>query len=333
MFRIGNLKLASNIMLSPMAGISDLPFRLLNREFGCPFAFVEMIDARALSYKSKKTRSMLSTNQEDKPLGVQLLGSEPNFIQRAMDILQGYEFDLLDFNSACPVKKVVRRGEGSGLLKDPRKLSQLLKIIVKDSRVPVTVKIRAGWDSNSINAKETALYAQGAGIKALFIHGRTKEQGYSGKVNYKIIKEVKDALEIPVIASGDILSAELAKKMFDETGCDGIVIARGALGNPWIFGEISEFLKNGKAAVRPDLKEIAQIMLEHLDLCIDFYGERTGVIIFRKFIGWYAKGLHKVLLLREKASRAKTKEEIVNLTLEFLTAKHVTPNLNLHSAN
>src|SRR3989339_2225313 len=317
MLKIGNLKLPSRIMLSPMAGISDLPFRRLNRKFGCSFAFVEMINARSLGHKSKKTQSMLSTNQEDKPLGIQLLGCEPNFIERAMDILQKYEFDLLDFNSACPAKKVVRRGEGSGLLKDPRKLSQLLKIIVKDSRVPVTAKIRAGWDSNSINAKEAALHAQGAGIKALFIHGRTKEQGYSGKVNYKIIKAVKDALEIPVIASGDVLSAPLAKKMFDETGCDGIAVARGALGNPWIFKEIDEFIKNGKASVRPDLKEIAKIMLEHLDLCIDFYGEKFGVMIFRKFIGWYTKSLRKVRPLREKSSRAKTKEEIITLTQEF----------------
>jgi len=317
MLKIGNLKLPSRIMLSPMAGISDLPFRRLNRKFGCSFAFVEMINARSLGHKSKKTQSMLSTNQKDKPLGVQLLGCEPNFIERAMDILQKYEFDLLDFNSACPAKKVVRRGEGSGLLKDPKKLNQLLKIIVKNSKVPVTAKIRAGWDKNSINAKEAALYAQDAGIKALFIHGRTKEQGYSGKVDYKIIKAVKDALEIPVIASGDILSAPLAKKMFDETGCDGIAVARGALGNPWIFKEIDEFLKDGKIAARPDLKEIAHTMLEHLDLCIDFYGEKFGVMIFRKFIGWYTKSLRKVRPLREKASRAKTKEEIITLTQEF----------------
>ena len=317
MLKIGNLKLPSRIMLSPMAGISDLPFRRLNRKFGCSFAFVEMINARSLGHKSKKTQSMLSTNAQDKPLGVQLLGCEPNFIERAMDILQKYEFDLLDFNSACPAKKVVRRGEGSGLLKDPKKLNQLLKIIVKNSKVPVTAKIRAGWDKNSINAKEAALYAQDAGIKALFIHGRTKEQGYSGKVDYKIIKAVKDALEIPVIASGDILSAPLAKKMFDETGCDGIAVARGALGNPWIFKEIDEFLKDGKIAARPDLKEIAHTMLEHLDLCIDFYGEKFGVMIFRKFIGWYTKSLRKVRPLREKASRAKTKEEIITLTQEF----------------
>lgn len=317
MLKIGSLKLSSLLILAPMAGVSDLPFRMLNRKFGCEFAFVEMLNARSLGYKSKKTEFMLSTNLNDKPLGVQLLGCEPNFTQRAMDVLSKYEFDLLDFNSACPAKKVTRRGEGASLLKNPKKLYQLLKLIVKNSRVPVTVKIRSGWDKNTINAKETALYAQDSGISGLFIHGRSKDQGYSGTVDYKVIKTVKDSLDIPVIASGDILSAQLAKKMFDETGCDGIVVARGALGNPWIFKEIQEFITSGKIITRPSIKEIMETMLEHLDLCIDFYGETVGVVIFRKFIAWYTKGLRKVRPLREKASWVKTKQEIINLFKEF----------------
>ena len=317
MLKIGNLQLSSRVILAPMAGITDLPFRVLNRGFGCKFAFVEMINARSLGYKSKKTNSMLSTNQEDSPLGVQLLGCEHNFIQRAMDILAQYKFDLLDFNAACPAKKVTRRGEGASLLKNPKKLNQLLKLVVKDSKVPVTVKIRSGWDKNTLNAKEAALYAQDAGIKALFIHGRSKEQGYSGTVDYKVIKAVKDSLDIPVIASGDILSAPLAKKMFDETGCDGIIVARGALGNPWIFKEIQEFITSGKTITRPSIKETMKTMLEHLDLCIDFYGESVGVVIFRKFIAWYTRGLRKARPLREKASRVKTKQEIVTLFKEF----------------
>lgn len=320
MLEIGSLKLPSNLILSPMAGISDLPFRLLNRKFGAELAFVEMINARSLGYKSKKTRLMLSTNAQDKPLGVQLLGCEPNFIQRAMDILQKYEFDLLDFNAACPAKKVTRRGEGASLLKEPRKLQQLLKLVVKNSRVPVTVKIRAGQDKDSLNAEEAALYAQDAGISALFIHGRTKTQGYSGTVDYKIIKAVKNALAIPVIASGDILSAQLAKKMFDETACDGIAVARGSLGNPWIFKEIKEYLAHGKMISRPSPAEIMQTMLEHLGLCIDFYGERVGVVIFRKFMSWYTRGFRKIRPLREKSSRVKTREEIIKLSEDFLSA-------------
>jgi len=320
MLEIGSLKLSSNLILSPMAGVSDFPFRLLNRKFGAELAFVEMINARSLGHKSKKTQQMLFTNHKDKPLGVQLLGCEENFIQRALDVLQKYEFDLLDFNAACPAKKVTRRGEGASLLKEPKKLNQLLKLVVKNSGVPVTVKIRAGQDKDSLNAEEAALYAQDAGIGALFIHGRTKTQGYSGTVDYKIIKAVKNALTIPVIASGDILSAQLAKKMFDETGCDGIAVARGSLGNPWIFKQIKEYLTYGKMISRPAPGEIMQTMLEHLGLCIDFYGEKVGVVIFRKFMNWYTRGFRKIRPLREKSSRVKTKEEIIKLTECILSA-------------
>ncbi|TAN61454.1 tRNA dihydrouridine synthase DusB [bacterium] len=320
MLKIGNLTLKSNLILSPMAGITDLPFRLLNREFGAELAFVEMINARSLGYNSKKTRFMLSTGAQDKPLGVQLLGCEPNFILRALDILEKYEFDLLDFNSACPAKKVTRRGEGASLLKDPKKLNQLLKLVVKNSSRPVTVKIRAGWDKDSLNAKEVALYAQDAGVKALFIHGRTKAQGYSGTPDYKAIKSVKDALKIPVIASGDILSARLAKKMLDETGCNGLAVARGSLGNPWIFREIPAFLKTGKILPRPTSQEVVRIILKHLEMCASFYGERIGVTIFRKFVSWYTRGFRKIRPLREKASRAMTKSDILKLSAEFLAA-------------
>ncbi len=318
MLRIGNLKLKSNLILAPMAGVSDLPFRMLNRKFGAELAFVEMINARSISHKSRRTKSMLSSNSKDKPLGIQLLGCEEKFILQALDVLKDYKFDLLDFNAACPAKKVVRRGEGAALLKEPKKLNKLLKLIVKNSAAPVTVKIRAGWDKDNINAKEVALYAQDAGVSALFIHGRTKIQEYGGNVNYEVIRKVKKALKIPVIASGDILSAQLTKKMLDETNCDGLVVARGSFGNPWIFDEIKEFLKKGKILPRPDKNEIIKIMLEHLDASIAFYGERNGVVIYRKFFGWYTKGFRQIRPLREKSSRASTKaemQEIINLSL------------------
>lgn len=242
---------------------------------------------------------MLATNAQDKPLGIQLLGCEPQFILKAMEVLQKYDFAALDFNAACPAKKVVRRGEGAALLKEPKKLNGLLKLLVKESPVPVTVKIRSGWDKNSLNARELALLAQDAGVSGLFIHGRTKLQGYSGKVDYQVIRKVKEALNIPVIASGDIFSKQLAEKMFTETGCDGVAIARGALGNPWIFKD-----------ARPSVDEIVETMLGHLTANIGFYGERIGVIRFRKFFAWYTKGWRKIRPFREKVSRAKTKEEI-----------------------
>lgn len=300
-----------------MAGISDLPFRMLNRKFGAELAFVEMINCRSISHKSKRTRAMLSSLLEDRPLGIQILGCEERFILRSLEVLKEYKFDILDFNAACPAKKVIRRGEGAGLLKDPRKLNKLLKLVVRNSWLPVTIKIRAGWDRDSVNAREVALYAQDAGVNGVFIHGRTKAQGYSGNVDYQVIREVKKAIDIPVIASGDLLSAELAKKMRDETNCDGLAIARGALGNPWIFKEIKEFLKTGVIISKPSIKDIIKVMFEHLDASIEFYGERNGVIMFRKFFIWYTKGFRKIRPLREKSSRAKTKKDLLDIIDRF----------------
>lgn len=317
MLKIGKLKLKSNLILAPMAGISDLPFRLLNHKFGCELAFIEMINVRSLSYKMSKTKKMLSTSDKDKPLGIQILGCEEEFILRALDILSSYEYDMLDFNAACPVKKVTRRGEGASLLKEPKKLYKLLKLIVQNSDKPVTIKIRTGWNKDSINAKEIALASQDAGISALFIHGRDKEQEYSGKVDYKIINGVKKALYIPLIASGNVFSPELAKKMFDETGCDGLLVARGALGNPWIFKEIKEFLKDKKIIKRPGHDEIADVIYEHLNSCIDFYGPVHGVKRFHKFFGWYTKGVQNVRALREKSFRVKTKNEMFDIIQSF----------------
>lgn len=317
MLKIGSLKLKSNLILAPMSGITDYPFRMLCHKFGCELAFIEMINVRALGYNSRKTQEMLFTDKIDRPLGVQILGCEEKFLLRAADILKKHSFDIVDFNAACPAKKVVRRGEGASLLKEPKKLNRLLKLVVENFPVPVTVKIRTGWDKNSINPEDVALYAQDAGIKAVFVHGRTREQFYSGKVDYGAIKKVKKALNIPVIASGDILSVELAEKMFAETGCDGILIARGALGNPWIFGEIAAFLKDGSLLTRPDNDAVIKIMQEHLNSYVDFYGERKGIVIFRKFFSWYTKGFRKIRPLREKISSAKTREQMLQLFVEL----------------
>jgi len=317
MLKIGNLKLKSNLILAPMAGVSDLPFRLLNRRFGCELGFIEMINVRSLSYKMRKTKKMLSTSPGDKPLGIQIIGCEEEFILRAMDVLGSYEYDILDFNAACPVKKVARRGEGAALLKDPKKLNKLLKLIVKTSSKPVTVKIRTGWDSSSINARDSALACQDAGVSALFIHGRNREQGYSGEVDYGAIKDVKKALDIPVIGSGDVFSPQLAKKMLDETGCDGLLLARGALGNPWIFEQIKAFLKNKKIIPRPGIDEIADIMIEHMDSYIDFYDALHGVMRFHKFFAWYTKGIPSVRPFREKAFRTRTKEGMLDIIGSF----------------
>lgn len=318
MLKIGRLELHSPFILAPMAGVTDLPFRRLNRNFGAELAFSEMINVRSLSYKSKKTAQMLATFPGDRPLGIQLLGSEEKYILRALDILSKYRFELLDFNAACPERKVTRRGEGASLLKEPQKLSQLVRLIVKNSSVPVTLKIRSGWDRNSLNAREVALLAQDSGVSALFLHGRTKTQGYSGNVDYALIKQVRESLQIPLVASGDIFSASLAKQMILHTGCAAVAVARGALGNPWIFREIKALLEKGIVLPRPESAAIVETMLLHLNYCVDFYGEKFGVIIFRKFFTWYTKGMHKVRPVREIAYRSKSKEAMVKLIKEVL---------------
>jgi tRNA-dihydrouridine synthase B len=316
MLKIGNISIDSPLVLAPMAGISDLPYRLINRSMGCKYAFTEMISVSALAYKNANTLTKLASNNDDRPLSVQIVGRDEELIKRALDTLSDYEFDTLDFNCACPVKKLASKGKGAGLLQEPRKMQQILKTVVEYSPVPVTVKIRSGWDDASVNAVDIALRARDAGVKALTIHGRTRMQGYRGKVDYKIIQDVKETIDIPVIASGDALTPILIKKLFDETGCDGVAAARGALGNPWLFHEAEAYLKNGIIAPRPGKHEIADIMKKHFDLIIEFIGERIGILRFRKFFAWYTKGM-RMRELKVMAFRAGTRDEMYRLIDEI----------------
>lgn len=311
MLKIGNLTLPTNVLLAPLAGISDSSFRMLCREFGARFTFVEMINARAISHKSKKTKKMLRTDPRDRPIGLQLVGAETEYLLRALDIIEPYPFDLLDFNVACPVRKVWRRGEGAALMKNPQKLKEILEAIVQRWPRPVTIKIRSGCDPGSQNAPDIARLAEDAGVKAVFIHGRDREQFYKGTVDYKIIAAAKKNVRIPVIASGDVWSATHAKKMFDETGCDGILVARGALGHPWIFREIDAALQNKPLPAPPTVNDILDTMLHHLDLCVDEHGEKNAVPIMRKFVGWYLKGQKNARAIRSKISALKTRSDMI----------------------
>jgi tRNA-dihydrouridine synthase B len=279
--------------------------------------FIEMTSAKALVYENSKTEKMIETRPEDRPLGIQLLGTDVEFVLRALDIIRKYEYEIIDFNAACPVTKVTSKGEGSGMMKEPRKLGRLLKAVVDHVDIPVTVKIRAGWNEKSVNAREVALYAQDAGVKGLFIHGRTREQGYRGRVDYNVIREVKEALDVPVIGSGDVFSPLHVKKMFDETGCDGVAIARGALGNPWIFRETAEFLKTGVVPPRPGRDEVADVMTAHLRAIVQYHNPVMAPVVFRKFFAWYTKGFCNVKPLKEKAFRSKTEDEMLELITEF----------------
>jgi tRNA-dihydrouridine synthase B len=322
MLKIGPLEFDFPVIQAPMAGVSDLPFRLLAREFGCPFAFMEMVSFRALLHDNRITRLRMIASPLDRPMGLQILGDDPEELEEGMSLLEAFEHDLLDFNAACPANKVVHKGEGAKFLLDPRKLHDRLRLLKTLTAKPVTVKIRTGWDVDKINAEETALAAQEAGVAAVFIHGRTRKQFYSGAVNYAVIGRVKAALSIPLIASGDAFTPALIKKMFDETGCDGVGVARGAIGNPWLYPETKQYLATGSVPERPDMLELVRVMRHHLQMCVEAYDERRAPLVFRKFVYWYTKGLPHVKPLRVAALKASNLDQVLAL-IDALPAKNI----------
>ncbi|MFH1062267.1 MAG: tRNA dihydrouridine synthase DusB [Candidatus Omnitrophota bacterium] len=312
------LSLPFPLISAPLAGLSDLSFRLINRQFGCKYAFLEMIHARSLTYENIKTLDLLRTEKADEPLGLQLLGNEAPFLKLAIEVLEKnkYKHDVLDFNAACPIKKITSKGEGAALLKNRRKLSSLVKTLVKHSKVPVTVKMRLGWD-NPAKSLDIASTIQDAGAQVVFVHGRTKIQGYSGDIDYPAISKIKKKLNIPVVASGNILNPYLAKKMFVETGCDGILIARGGLGNPWIYPQIEAFLSKGIEIAKPSINEVASIMKKHLELYLDHYGVKRGLWRFRKFFVWYTRGMNNIKQLRCRVMHISSKNDMLAVIEDF----------------
>jgi len=316
MFTLGDIKLNTPVILPPLAGISSYPFRALNRKFGCEFSFLEMINCRSLVHSNNKTCEMMRFTEEELPLGIQLLVENERILLKALEKIRDLPFSIVDLNAACPQRKVTSRGEGAHLLKTPKKLERLLKLMVKNCAMPVSLKMRLGWSDDSM-ACDIASSGQDAGIKAIFIHGRTRAQGYSGEVCYEAISRIKKKLKVPVIASGDILNAGLAKKMFDETGCDAITVARGALGNPWIFREIKAYLEKGKVLERPCVEDIIKTMKSHLKLSCDFYGSKRGLAHFKKFFIWYTRSFKGVKLLRGDISRLDTVEGAIAMMSKF----------------
>lgn len=312
MVTIGKLSLSNPVILSPMAGISDYPYRKINRDMGAELAFLEMVSARALSYLSKGSQKRIASAPDDRPLGLQLLGKDPYYLLRALEHLKDYSFDILDFNAACPQKKITNNGKGAYLLREPKKLNSLLSCLVKNSGKPISLKMRLGWDTAK-EALKIAKGAQDAGASAVCVHGRTRVQGYRNGVDYKAIAGIKKALKIPVIGSGDILSPELAKKMFERTGVDAVTVARGGLGNPWIFREITGLFNAGLKPSRPDNQEIARTAKRHLELTVSLFGEKTGIVRFRKFCIWYTRGFSKTRTLRNRIIRVKTKGQMLEL--------------------
>ena len=316
--KIGNIKLEDPYILAPMAGVTDLPFRLLCKEQGAGLLCMEMISAKALQYKNKNTKALLAIHPEEYPVSLQLFGSDPDIVSEMAKGIEELPFQILDINMGCPVPKVVKNGEGSALMKNPKLVYQIVSKTVKAIRKPVTVKIRKGFDDMHVNAAEIAKIVEEAGGAAIAVHGRTREQYYSGKADWEVIRQVKEAVSIPVIGNGDVVSGETALAMMKQTGCDGVMIGRAAQGNPWIFRELAEY---GKTGVHPEMpaKEMRKnAMLRHARLQIEFKGEYLGIREMRKHVAWYTKGMEGSAKLREAINRVESYDELEELLNERL---------------
>jgi len=311
--KIGNVELENRYILGPMAGVTDLPFRLLCREQGAGLLCMEMISAKAIYYNNRNTESLLEIHPDERPVSLQLFGSDPKIMSEMAKRIEERPFAILDVNMGCPVPKVVKNGEGSALMKEPKLVYEIVSALVKAIKKPVTVKIRKGFDDEHINAVEIAKIIEEAGASAVAVHGRTREQYYSGKADWDIIRQVKEAISIPVIGNGDVTSPQKAEELVRQTGCDGIMIARGAEGNPWIFSEMIAYEETGVVPPRPDKDVVREMMLRHARLQLQYKGEYCGIREMRKHVAWYTKGLKGAARLREKVNEVESLEELENL--------------------
>lgn len=314
---IGNVTLENNIILAPMAGVTDLPFRLLCKRQGAGMVCMEMVSAKAILYRNRNTEELMRILQEERPVSLQLFGSDPKIMGEIAAQIQERPFDILDINMGCPVPKVVNNGEGSALMKNPKLAQEIIKSVVQASGKPVTVKIRKGFDEEHINAVELARRAEEAGAAAIAVHGRTREQFYSGKADWEIIAKVKEAVGIPVIGNGDADSPENAVRMLRETGCDGVMVGRAARGNPWIFREINSYLETGEESAKPTAEEKCACILEHAALLCEYKGAYTAVREMRKHVSWYTFGYPNSARLRGKINTVESMEELEDCVREI----------------
>ncbi len=306
---IGNVSLKNNIILAPMAGVSDLPFRLLCQKEGAGMTCMEMISAKAVLYNNKNTESLLAIHPDEECVSLQLFGSEPAIMAEIAKRIEERPFKILDINMGCPVPKIVNNHEGSALMKNPELVYDIVRAISEAISKPVTVKIRKGFDEDHVNAVEVARAAEAGGAKAVAVHGRTREQYYSGAADWSIIKAVKEAVHIPVIGNGDIKCGADARRMLEETGCDGVMVGRAAEGNPFIFREITAFME-GREYTAPTLKEIKETVLLHADMQLEYKGEFIGIREMRKHLSWYLKGFEGASALRKRINEMETFEEL-----------------------
>ena len=315
--KIGAVSLANPVMLAPMAGVTDLPFRLLVKEMGCGLVFTEMVSDKGLIYNNEHTHKMLHIDERERPVALQIFGSEPEPMAKAARIVEQAGADILDINMGCPTLKIVKNGEGSALMRNPSLAYSIIASVVAAVSIPVTVKIRKGWDDTSVNAVEIAQLAEKAGAAAISVHGRTREQFYAGQADWGIIKAVKASVSIPVNGNGDIRSPGDAARMMAETGCDGVMIGRGAQGNPWLFRQVTHYLQTGELLPGPSIAERIDMALRHLEMLTAYKGEHIGIREMRSHAAWYTKGLPHSAELRLRFNRAETRQDFAAILNAF----------------
>lgn len=311
--QIGDVILKNNVILAPMAGVTDLPFRLLCKEQGAGLLCMEMVSAKAIYYNNKNTETLMQIEPKERPVSLQLFGSDPVIMSEMAKRIEDRPFDILDINMGCPVPKVVNNGEGSALMKNPGLVRKIVTSVSKAIKKPLTVKIRKGFDENNINAVEIAKIIEDSGAAAVAVHGRTRQQYYSGKADWDIIRQVKEAVSIPVIGNGDVDSPQKAKQLLEETGCDGIMVGRATEGNPWIFREISHYLDTGELLPHPALEEVKEMILRHARLQLEYKGEYTGMREMRKHVAWYTAGFPHSARLRGAVNEIESMEQLMVL--------------------
>ncbi len=314
---IGNVRIEKTAALAPMAGAADTAYRIMAKEYGAAYCVSEMVSCKGLCYSDKKTAELLKVTEKERPMAVQLFGAEPDFMEKAVKIAMDYSPDIIDINSGCPMPKIVNNGAGCALMKDPVLLGEIVSAAVSASKVPVTVKIRKGWDENSANAVEAALTAEKNGAAAVAVHGRTKDQLYSGRADWDIIKDVKRSVSIPVIGNGDVDSPEKCEEMYEYTNCDLVMIGRGSYGRPWLFGQVRDYLEGKAPRPEPSVKEKLEIMRRHISLLIQFKGEYIGMKEARRQSAWYLKGMKGAAHYRNICSALKTPEDLEELIKEI----------------
>ena len=312
--KIGNFEFPIPVFLAPMAGVTDTPYRILAREMGCPLVYSEMVSDKGINYRNEHTLKMLHTEEAERPMAMQLFGAEPDSVARAAEYIESLGgADILDFNMGCPAPKIVKNHEGSAMMLDPERAFKVLKALVGAVSMPVTVKMRIGWDENRINVLEMAKLAEEAGVKAVAVHGRTREQFYRDHANWRIIRKVKEHLNIPVIANGDIRTVDDLIKIREITGCEAVMVGRAAQGNPWIFRQLTQYLKTGERLPGPTMEERKEIILRHLDMLLKFKGDYVGPREMRKHATWYTRGIKGNAELRVLFNQAETRDDFLRI--------------------